>query len=298
MGKCTKNISHYYWQLLGLMKTCSSNDVTGIFLLTLLSSVDLVTKTWIQLFSSCLSKIQSNMYFCPAVYESWWMQLKMLSLLNCAFMIFNVFLFFFWTHKLRRKYVISHAKTIEITGKEIVLKSQQIIFLQHCMLRINLRNDPQEATCERCAILIYLFLTIRLIMGIPLHSHYALLSFLSQFYDLCPRCTLILIKGLKWSIKILGCFFSFSVSLQNFKCWGFWDSREPTELELWSTLGSIPWDCYLFLLWVPTFNKQIQHNLASKWQFWIPEIALMDCNHETFLELYWHYRYVACTHEA
>lgn len=190
----------------------------GIFRLILLSSVVLVEKTCIQHFSMCLSKIQSNLYFCPAVYESWWIQFKMLSLLNCAFMPFNIFLsFFFWAHNLRRKYVISHAKTMEISGKEIILKSQQIIFLQHCVLRINLRNDPQEATCEHSAILIYLFLTIRLIMGIPLHSHYALLSVLSQFYDLCPRCSLILIKGLKWSIKILRCFFNFSVSSQNFK---------------------------------------------------------------------------------
>lgn len=138
-------------------------------------------------------------------------------MLLCHLMYSCLFFFFFWAHNLRRKYVISHAKTIEISGKEIILKSQQIIFLQHCVLRINLRNYPQAATCEHCAILIYLFLTIKLIMGIPLHSHYALLSVLSQFYDLCPRCTLILIKGLKWSIKILRCFFNFSVSWQNFK---------------------------------------------------------------------------------
>lgn len=153
------------------------------------------------------------MDFCPAVYEARWIQCKMLSLLYYAFVPFNIFPSFFWVHNLRRKYVISHAKFIEISGKEIVLESQQIIFLQHYVLRIHLRNDPQEATCEHCAILIYLFLTIRLIMGIPLHSHYALLSVLSQFYDLCPRCTLILIRGLKWSINLLLCFSDFSGSL-------------------------------------------------------------------------------------
>lgn len=109
------------------------------------------------LFASLEALMQYVFYF--AVYEAWWIQWKMLGLLNYAFVLFNIFLFFFFF--LRRKYVISHAKTIEISGKEIVLESQQIIFLQLCVLRIHLRNDPQEATCEHCAILIYLFLTIR-----------------------------------------------------------------------------------------------------------------------------------------
>lgn len=177
------------------MKISPNHGITAEFwTLIFLSPMDPVGKTGTQHISVFL-KASAQLIFSPCN-----MKCRMRSLLNYALVTYNVFLTFFWVHNLC---IISHAKTVQIAGEEIILQSKQIIFLQCCMLRIHLRNDPHETTSEHCAILIYLFLPIRLIMGIPAHCHHALLSVPSQFYDPCPRCTHIHIKCLKWSINLL-----------------------------------------------------------------------------------------------